>query len=598
MRQLIDRLESRQLFAVAPGFIDSVFAADLSSPTAMAFAPDGRLFVAQQNGALRVIKDGALLPDPAIDLDVDSSGERGLLGVAFDPAFAQNALVYLYYTAESPTTHNRVSRFTLAGDTLDAGSEQVLIDLPTLGQTNHNGGAIHFGNDGKLYIAVGDNGDAGTAQPLSTVLGKILRLNADGSIPADNPFFNETTGQSQAIWARGLRNPYTFAFRSDGRMHINDVGQQAFEEINLGVAAANYGWPIIEGKRTTETPPANYVDPLFAYDRSGGAVSGSSIAGGAFYERPAGATENLPAALEGDYLFADFGSGIVKSLDIATGDVSPVASSLANPVDLAVGPDGAVYVLEYVAGRVTRITAAPPDLAITIARQPRSFAAENSREVVKASIENVGEVRVKGRVTVRLLASADGVVDTGDVVLDSVSKPLALRAGGEAGATLRFRYPAGLSGAFTLLAELKSDDDRIVEEDQTDNIATATVQIAPPFIDLTPTFAASSVVFDAPRRQTIDFEVQNLGNVAFVGRIDVAVELTPAGGGTAVPIRQRTIVRIIPAQAPRPATIRFRLPDALAAGSYDLSVRVTGRGDRPDANSQNDTATIAATVPN
>src|SRR5258705_13099950 len=153
----------------------------LTAPTAMAFAPDGRLFVCQQGGQLRVIKNGSLLSAPFISLTVDSAGERGLLGVALDPSFPSNNFVYVYYTATTPTIHNRVSRFTANGDVAVGGSEQVILDLNTLSSaTNHNGGGIHFGPDGKLYIGAGENASGAKAQTLSNLLGKILRVNADG----------------------------------------------------------------------------------------------------------------------------------------------------------------------------------------------------------------------------------------------------------------------------------------------------------------------------------------------------------------------------------------------------------------------------------
>ena len=156
----------------------------------MQFSPDGRLFVCQQSGKLRVVQNGKLLATPFLTLPVDASGERGLLGVAFDPDFATNNFVYVYYTAKTPTIHNRVSRFTANGNVAVPGSEVVLLDLNTLSfARNHNGGAIHFGNDGKLYIAVGDNANGDNAQTLGNLLGKILRINRDGSIPTDNPFF-------------------------------------------------------------------------------------------------------------------------------------------------------------------------------------------------------------------------------------------------------------------------------------------------------------------------------------------------------------------------------------------------------------------------
>src|SRR5262249_3312339 len=157
---------------VLPGFTQSLFVNGLSNPTAMEFAPDGRLFVCQQGGQLRVIKGGVLLPASFLTVTVDSSGERGLLGIAFDPNFARNQYVYIYYTATTPAIHNRVSRFTANGDVVLAGSETVLLDIDNLSSaTNHNGGAIHFGPDGKLYIAVGENADGSNSQTLANLKG-------------------------------------------------------------------------------------------------------------------------------------------------------------------------------------------------------------------------------------------------------------------------------------------------------------------------------------------------------------------------------------------------------------------------------------------
>jgi glucose/arabinose dehydrogenase len=210
---------------VPTGFTDSVVASGLIDPTSMALAPDGRIFVCQQGGALRVIKNGVLLPTPFLTVAVDSRGERGLLGVAFDPNFVSNQLVYIYYTVPTPA-HNRVSRFTANGDVAIAGSETILMELPNLSTaTNHNAGAIHFGPDGNLYVATGDNANGNNAQSFSTTLGKMLRITSTGAIPADNPFFNQTTGDNRSIWALGLRNPFTFAFQpGTGRMFINNVG--------------------------------------------------------------------------------------------------------------------------------------------------------------------------------------------------------------------------------------------------------------------------------------------------------------------------------------------------------------------------------------
>jgi glucose/arabinose dehydrogenase len=329
----------------------------LMSATAFTQAPDGRLFIAQQGGALRVVKNAVLLAQPMLSVAaVDSGGERGLLGVAVHPDFASNGWIYVYHTTTENGTHNRISRFTASGDT--AGSATVLIDLPALSATNHNGGAIHFGIDGKLYVGVGENASPSRAQDLADPFGKLLRFNDDGSIPSDNPFFATQAGLARAVWARGLRNPFTFAVQPDtGRIHINDVGQGTWEEVNLGAPGANYGWPSSEGPDNT----AGFTAPLFTYKHSdasppgsgpGGFFTGFSIAGGTFY--PASGT--FPAGYRDQYYFADFVSRFVGRIDLANGNAAYAFAALSDtPVDMLVGGDGALYVLTR--SGITRISA-------------------------------------------------------------------------------------------------------------------------------------------------------------------------------------------------------------------------------------------------
>jgi glucose/arabinose dehydrogenase len=348
--------------AVAPrGFVKTdAWVGGFSSATAFAQAGDGRMFVAEQGGALRVVKNGALLSAPFHRFTVDAQGERGLLGVALHPGFAANGWVYVYYTTTQGGAHNRISRLAAAGDVSD-GSETVLVDLPALSSaTNHNGGALHFGADGKLYVGVGENADAPRAQDLSQPFGKLLRLNDDGSIPGDNPFAATQQGIARAVWAYGLRNPFTFAIEpGSGRMHINDVGANTWEEIDVGTPGANYGWPASEGP---DNVAPGVTAPIFAYGHRpasppgsgpGGFFTGLAIAGGAFY--PAGGP--FPAAYQGNYFFADFVARFVARLDLANGNAAYAFASLGdNPVDMRVGIDGALYVLQR--GQITRI--APP----------------------------------------------------------------------------------------------------------------------------------------------------------------------------------------------------------------------------------------------
>ena len=337
------------------------WATGLANATAFAQGPDGRIFVAEQGGTLRVIKAGVLLAAPFASVAVDSSGERGLIGVALHPSFATNGFVYIHSTrAVGGASHNRISRFTAAGDVALAGSEVALVDLPNLSSaTNHNGGGMHFGSDGKLYVGVGENANAALAQNLASPFGKLLRFNDDGSIPTDNPFFATQAGLARAVWASGLRNPFTFAVQpGSGRIHINDVGQDTWEEIDVGSAGANYGWPGSEGP---DNVGAGVTAPLFAYKHSdatplgsgpGGFFKGFAIAGGAFYP----ATGAFPASYRDQYYFADFVGKFVGRVDLANGNASYRFASLSgSPVDLLVGLDGAIYVLAR--GSVTRISA-------------------------------------------------------------------------------------------------------------------------------------------------------------------------------------------------------------------------------------------------
>ena len=361
------------------GFTESQWGSDMSGgPTAMAFAPDGRLFVCLQDGHLRVIdKDGVLLANPFVTLSVDSNGERGLLGVAFDPNFASNHYVYAYYTVPGSPAHNRISRFTASGDVAVANSEFVVVDLDNLSSAiNHNGGAIHFGPDGKLYAGVGENANGANAQSLSNRLGKILRINSDGTIPLDNPasfpgITGSTSGANRAIWAVGLRNPFTFAFQpGTTRLFINDVGQSTWEEINDGIAGSNYGWPAEEGPASPPNP--NFRDPIFYYGHGSSSTTGCAIVGGAFYNPP---VLQFPSSFAGKYFFADLCGGWIRVLDPSSNTASDFASGISSPVDLHVGPDGALYYLTH-GGGVFRVQATPSQ-AMNISTRARVETGDN-----------------------------------------------------------------------------------------------------------------------------------------------------------------------------------------------------------------------------
>jgi glucose/arabinose dehydrogenase len=378
-RRDVEALESRTLLTVPAGFTETRVATGLAQPVQMEFAPDGRLFITEKTGNVRVMTaQGQLLPTPFMHLTVDAQGERGVLGITFDPNFNTNHYLYVYYTATTPTLHNRLSRFTADPSNPDvvlAGSEVPLMDFDTLGSIYHNSGSLHFGPDGKLYVAVGDNVKSSVAQQLTNLWGKILRINPDPAnlIPADNPFYNQTTGNNRAIWALGLRNAFTFAFQpGTGLMYMSEVGNDQFEEIDQGRPGGNYGWPNYEGP---SSDPA-FDAPVYAYAHEGVA---NAITGALFYN-PSGGANQLPAQYVGKFFFGDLAGGIdagksggwIKTLDPATRQVASFATNVQRPVDYDIGPDGSFYYLSNsrpgVAGHVYRINfvGAASDLNITV----------------------------------------------------------------------------------------------------------------------------------------------------------------------------------------------------------------------------------------
>jgi putative heme-binding domain-containing protein len=323
---------------LAAGFKFEVVAKELSGATAMEVAPDGRIFICEQTGTLRVVKDGKLLTEPFVTLPVDSTWERGLIGVTVAPDFPKKPDVFVCYVAAKPYPHHVVSRFTVDGDAAKPESEKILFegdDQSKLGgdvPAGHQGGALHFGKDGKLYIAIGDQTTGKPAQELTSLLGKLLRINPDGSIPDDNPFVTKTTGKYRAIWALGLRNPFTFAVQpGTGRIFINDVGGQN-EEINEGVAGANYGWPTVDHGPTTDP---RFHSPVHYYPTA-------CVIGGAFAPTDLG----WPKEYRGKYFFGDFNHGWIKTLDPARPERSNAfATGIRRLVDLRFAPDGNLYVL-------------------------------------------------------------------------------------------------------------------------------------------------------------------------------------------------------------------------------------------------------------
>lgn len=378
--------------ATPPGFADSLVA-NVGAPTGLAVMPDKRLLVTTQPGKLQVIdKNGEMLARPALDLagKVCTNSERGLLGVAVDPDFASNNYIYLYYTAyQSGGCVNRVSRFVMPGDTADPASETKLLDNIYSTNGNHNGGDVHFGKDGYLYVSVGDGGCSfanrnacqyqnNAARYPNVLLGKILRVTRDGEIPPDNPYVGTNSarcnvaGSTQAgkfcqeTFASGLRNPFRMAFDPDAAgtsFRINEVGGAAWEEIDEGKAGADYGWNLCEGYHDNpyqggqvNCGAAPLTPPIHEYNHNTGCTS---ITGGAFV--PDGV---WPTEYDKDYLFGDYtcggifrltpkdGGGYTRTGFATVGGGGPIATTFGPTYD---GNQALYYATYAGGGQVRRI---------------------------------------------------------------------------------------------------------------------------------------------------------------------------------------------------------------------------------------------------
>jgi glucose/arabinose dehydrogenase len=326
----------------APVRLEEV-ASGLDAPVYLtAPAGDPRLFVVEQPGRIRIVKDGRLLPTPFLDLTdrVRSGGERGLLSVAFHPDYARNGRLFVYYTDRNGDT--RVERYTVTADPdrADPASAQPILSVEQP-YANHNGGLVVFGPDGKLYVGLGDGGSGGdphgNGQDLGTMLGKILRIDVDAgdpyAVPQDNPFVGRA-GARPEIWAYGLRNPWRFAFdHSAGLLYIADVGQNEWEEIDVAPAdrgGLNYGWNTMEGShcfRSSSCARNGLTAPVVEYPHS----EGCSVTGGYVYRG------RRAPSLAGRYVYGDYCQVWVRTLrrstsgdpeqqTLALGDVGSILS--------------------------------------------------------------------------------------------------------------------------------------------------------------------------------------------------------------------------------------------------------------------------------
>ena len=317
---------------------------------------DGRIFVVEQPGRIRLIKDGVLQTTPFLDLTsrVLYQGERGLLSVAFHPQYATNHFFYVYFTTQT-NGDIRIERFTASAnpDVADATSSKLIITAPHSSQANHNGGLLTFGPDGMLYAALGDGGGGGdplgNGQNFSSILGAMIRLDVDHgdpyAIPTNNPFVGQS-GKRGELWAKGLRNPWRYAFDpATGLLYIADVGQDEREEVDVSSAATggiNYGWNIMEGTSCYNAATCDKTglqQPVLEYTHDTGACS---ITGGYVYRGRA------IDGLQGHYLYSDYCAGFLKSFRYANGvavDQTDWGITAGNVTSFGRDFDGELYLL-------------------------------------------------------------------------------------------------------------------------------------------------------------------------------------------------------------------------------------------------------------
>ncbi len=355
-------------------FTDELVLTLPTEPLSLTNLPDGRMLVLEKTGAIKIFDPRVAVPTASAYLtvpNVQSNQERGLTDIAIDPNFATNGYFYVYFS-NSVTKKVQISRFTHNFQTSKANpnSQVVIWQDPEVsgagnGQCCHYGGGLDFGPDGKLYLTLGDMWNIpARSQDLTKAAGKILRLNPDGSIPGDNPTFSGATGTLPGVWAYGLRNPFRASWDiPTNRFFIGDVGgniqSTAREEVNLGVAGANYGWHQVEG--VSNNP--NHTNPIFDYGHTSATPNGGAIAGGLVYRG-----SQYPNEYRGAYFFGDYVSGWIRYLKFDTAgrviDANPATTQVdafsfvdtpVAPVAFEVGQDGMLYYVDYFTKQVHRI---------------------------------------------------------------------------------------------------------------------------------------------------------------------------------------------------------------------------------------------------
>ncbi len=377
-------------FDLPDGFSVKQIANGFKEPTAFAFAPDGRIFVAEKSGLLKQLRpnDGVIYGQPVLDLrdEVNDFVDRGLVGLAVDPDFLHNGQIYLLYAYDAPTDApdadgprtGRLVRYTLNqlsttewGDTIRKASAKILLDDFQSDTMNHSVGTVRFGSDGNLFVSLGDGSLSTTpdqralrAQQLDNIQGKLLRIDREGNGVPGNPFFDaaQTHSARSRIWAYGFRNPFRFAIHPQSNIpYVGNVGWFTHESLDRAVAGANFGWPCVEGPLNQpefqssptcagiDTNTVTHSEYTYTHNQAN-----ASITGGAF-----NTGQNFPSNMRGDLFFGDYATQLLyhATLD-KNGNISAVeqfANAVGEPVDFAFGPDGALYYLSIYSRGLNRV---------------------------------------------------------------------------------------------------------------------------------------------------------------------------------------------------------------------------------------------------
>ena len=368
-----DSTDNRLRQLIINGFVPSAsqferieVVSGLSVPVDFRFLPGGRMLVVEKGGAIKVASsNGVVQSTPLITLPTISTNARGLIAVELDPNYQTNGYIYVAYTP--PDNIQQLSRLTVTDPTasvltINPASEVVLVKGTQPAANDHMGGGLSFGPDGKLYWSTGDNVccsviDGSNSQDLSNMYGKVLRLNPDGTAPADNPFYDGAGPNYDAIYATGFRNPFRLTFTPDGKLLVGEVGQATWEEINLVTRGANYGWPFAEGPCngigvSSCATPSSYTNPIHAYLHT--PPPGNSIGAVLVYDGSA-----FGPAWKNTLFFADFSHRWIKTVTCTNGFTScgneqMFMSNVGGTTRLAVGPDGNIYQLTL-DGKLSRI---------------------------------------------------------------------------------------------------------------------------------------------------------------------------------------------------------------------------------------------------